>query len=133
MILPDLNVLKITLLKTILGVWWCAFALTCLKRQGLLLIFLLKALGKKGGWMFITPSICKPGYATVSEEHHLKIRNKRRITSKWNILLLLTSVLNWSDGRKYTKRKTGKRWGYNSKKALKSGQNHHVYMSLAWG
>ena len=32
MILPDLVVLKITPLKTILGVWWCAFALACPKR-----------------------------------------------------------------------------------------------------
>ena len=34
-ILPDLGVLKITLLKTILGVWWCSITLAHLKRQGL--------------------------------------------------------------------------------------------------
>ena len=35
MILPDLGVLKIVLLKTILGMRWCAIVLTRLKRQGL--------------------------------------------------------------------------------------------------
>ena len=35
MILPDSGVLKMALLKTILGVWWCAIALARLKRQGL--------------------------------------------------------------------------------------------------
>ena len=34
-ILSDLVVLKIVLLKTILGVWWCAIALARLKKQGL--------------------------------------------------------------------------------------------------
>ena len=34
-ILPDLDVLKIALLKIISGVWWCAIALVCFKRQGL--------------------------------------------------------------------------------------------------
>ena len=34
-ILPDLDVMKIALLKAILGVWWCAIALACFKRQGL--------------------------------------------------------------------------------------------------
>ena len=34
-ILHDLGVLKIALLKTILGVWWYAIALACFKRQGL--------------------------------------------------------------------------------------------------
>ena len=33
--LPGSGVLKITLLKTILGVWWCALALSLLKRPGL--------------------------------------------------------------------------------------------------
>ena len=33
--LPDFDVLKITLLKTMLGLWWCAFALAGFKRQGL--------------------------------------------------------------------------------------------------
>ena len=32
----NLGGLKITHLKTILGVWWCAITLACLKRQGLM-------------------------------------------------------------------------------------------------
>ena len=34
-ILPDLGVLKITLPKTSLDLWWCAITLTYLKRQGM--------------------------------------------------------------------------------------------------
>ena len=48
-IVKDLGVQKMALIKTILRVWWCAFVLACLRRQGLILMYVVLSY-KLTGW-----------------------------------------------------------------------------------